>query len=261
MNQLQHYSAGSLRSLNFFCLSLFDNFKNVFNYKKASNAPLLALSNQLYDWNTSILSKVNSQSSLHNLTLEDVSLLKQKISLAMQNSSAKPSEVIADQLFFLAIGAIQVQFQTGSDQAWQLIDHSVNDFLNAQKEKRIYSLGLFSTAVAICLSILMLAPVQLNNISAPAPIKVPVKQTPVGSTDPVTISMLQLAYKKMQNGTCQLPQAGMLPPEQRHAFLSFVNNGVIEVEHVENLRLALGYVDCLYPQKLMGSSITLANLK
>jgi hypothetical protein len=67
----------------------------------------------------------------------------------------------------------------------------------------------------------------------------------------VTISMLQLAYQKMQSGTCQLPQAAMLPIEQRTAFLMFVNKGSIDVNHVEDLRLALGYVNCLYPQQLM----------
>ena len=55
----------------------------------------------------------------------------------------------------------------------------------------------------------------------------------------------------MKSGTCQLPQAAMLAPEQREAFLMFVNHGTVDVQHVENLRLALAYVNCLYPQELM----------
>jgi hypothetical protein len=73
------------------------------------------------------------------------------------------------------------------------------------------------------------------------------------------MSTLLLAYNKMKSGTCQLPQAAMLPPEQRQAFLRFVNNGVIEVQHVENLRMALGYVNCLYPQELMHSAASVGN--
>jgi len=71
------------------------------------------------------------------------------------------------------------------------------------------------------------------------------------TADPVTISMLQLAYNKMKSGTCQLPQAAMLPERQRQAFLAFVNQGTIDVNNVENLRQAFGYVSCLYPQELM----------
>jgi len=71
------------------------------------------------------------------------------------------------------------------------------------------------------------------------------------TADPVTISMLQLAYDKMKSGTCQLPQAAMLPERQRQAFLAFVNQGTIDVNNVENLRQAFGYVSCLYPQELM----------
>jgi hypothetical protein len=71
--------------------------------------------------------------------------------------------------------------------------------------------------------------------------------------------MLLLAYNKMKSGTCQLPQAAMLPPEQRQAFLMFVNKGIVEVQHVENLRLALGYVNCLYPQELMHPVVSAGN--
>ena len=78
-------------------------------------------------------------------------------------------------------------------------------------------------------------------------------------TDPVTMSTLLLAYNKMKSGTCQLPQAAMLPPEQRQAFLMFVNKGIVEVQHVENLRLALGYVNCLYPQELMHPVVSTGN--
>jgi hypothetical protein len=84
-------------------------------------------------------------------------------------------------------------------------------------------------------------------------------ETVAGETDPVSMSMLLLAYNKMKSGTCQLPQAAMLPPEQRQAFLMFVNKGVVEVQHVENLRLALGYVNCLYPQELMHPVVSAGN--
>lgn len=91
------------------------------------------------------------------------------------------------------------------------------------------------------------SPLEVFGISEAAKISETVKS----DADPVTMSMLKLTYQKMQSGTCQLPQAAMLPPEQRHAFLLFINKGVVEVQNVENLRLAINYVTCLYPQELM----------
>ena len=51
----------------------------------------------------------------------------------------------------------------------------------------------------------------------------------------------------------------MLPSEQRLAFLTFVNTGTIDIQHVQDLRQALGYVNCLYPQELMHPTPTYGN--
>jgi hypothetical protein len=218
-------------------------------YKNPSNARLSGLSSQLSHWNIERIAMKTATGQSQELAIEDVNFLKEMIHTAINNTSVKCSEVISDQILFLAIGAVQVQFQTGSDKAWKLVNQSIQSFLNAQKEKRIFLIGLVTTVFVICLSAMAIYNTQLrhvNNMSSNSPIA-----STEGATDPVTMSTLLLAYNKMKSGTCQLPQAAMLPPEQRQAFLLFVNNGTIEVQHVENLRLALGYVNCLYPQELM----------
>ncbi|MDI1298554.1 hypothetical protein [Methylotenera sp.] len=175
--------------------------------------------------------------------------LKELIQAAINKASVNYPEVIYDQLVFLAIGAVQTQSQTGSDKAWVLVNKSIQSFLSAQKDKRLFSLGLIAAAILICLSLITVPNPQTHHLDDTAQI-LPT-ETVASATDPVTMSTLLLAYTKMQSGTCQLPQAAMLPPEQRQAFLLFVNKGIVEVQHVENLRLALGYVNCLYPQELM----------
>jgi len=45
----------------------------------------------------------------------------------------------------------------------------------------------------------------------------------------------------------------MLQPEEREAFISFINNGHVELDSAANLKKSLQYVNCLYPQKLMGA--------
>lgn len=218
-------------------------------YRKSSNARLSGLSSQLSHWNIERIARKTTNGQSQELAIEDVNLLKEMIHTAINNTSVKCPEVISDQILFLVIGAVQVQFQTGSDKAWKLVNQSIQSFLNSQKEKRTFLFGLVTTVFVICLSAMAISNTQIhhiNNTSSNSPIA-----STEGATDPVTMSTLLLAYNKMKSGTCQLPQAAMLPPEQRQAFLLFVNNGTIEVQHVENLRLALSYVNCLYPQELM----------
>lgn len=191
--------------------------------------------------------KTNAQSL--DLTLEDMNLLKDIIQTTINKAKAKYPEVMSDQLLFLAIGAIQIQTQTGSDKAWQLVNQSIQTFLNTQQKKRSFLVVLSTTTLLITLSVMAILNSQMHHVRHKQSDSI--LSITEGATDPVTMSTLLLAYNKMKNGTCQLPQAAMLPPEQRQAFLNFVNNGTVEVQHVENLRLALGYVNCLYPQELM----------
>lgn len=230
-------------------LGSFSFLHSINAYKKASNTHLLGLSSQLNQWNIERIYRRTANGHPQDLSIEDVHLLKEMIHAAINKASVKYPEVVSDQLLFLAIGAIQVQSQTGSDQAWKLVNQSIQSFLTSQKEKRLLILGLITTAFVICLSAMFMTNSKINTINNT------LQHSPIeliaGTPDPVTISMLLLTYNKMKSGTCQLPQAAMLPPEQRQAFLMFVNQGVVEVQHVENLRLALGYVNCLYPQELM----------
>jgi hypothetical protein len=218
-------------------------------YVTKSNASLLALSNRLSHWNIERISRKKTNAQPLDLTVEDVNLLKEIIQTAINKATVKYPEVMSDQLLFLAIGAIQVQTQTSSDKAWQLVSQSIQTFLNTQQKTQSFLVGLSTITLLLSLSVMSMLNTQINHVSHRPPDS-PLSITE-GTTDPVTISTLLLAYNKMKSGTCQLPQAAMLPPEQRQAFLMFVNNGTVEVQHVENLRLALGYVNCLYPQELM----------
>lgn len=257
MNQTHSFPTGSLKYLNISYLCSLGFLQSLGAYKKTSNAYLLGLSSQLNHWNIERLSKNSANGKPQNLTIEDVNLLKDMIHVAINKASVKCPEVFSDQMLFLVIGAIQIQSQTSSDKAWKLVNQSIHNFLNSQKEKRTLLIGLVTTAFVICLSAMTLTNSKIHGTENPLQIS-PIESV-AGATDPVTMSTLLLAYNKMKSGTCQLPQAAMLPPEQRQAFLMFVNQGVIEVQHVENLRLALGYVNCLYPQELMHPVVSTGN--
>ena len=225
------------------------HLRKFLEYIFPGNTSLLSLTSDLCEWN-SIRVKQNQDSGLvQALSVEDIALIKHLIDAAIKRSSAECSEVFTDQILFLVIGAIQIQAQTHSDKAWQLVSQSIKNTVKSKNEKKWFQLSIYSTAFIICMSTMMISNSKIQEMQKTTS-SYSVEKV-IASTDPVTISMLELAYNKMKGGTCQLPQAAMLPVEQRNAYLNFINKGVIEVQHVENLRQALGYVNCLYPQELM----------
>lgn len=209
-------------------------------------APVYRLAGELRRWNATRLAALQPLSLPGALTLQDIASIK-----AIIQRAALPGldSVMQDQLFFLAVGAIHVQAQTGSTIAWRRFNQAIQMQLNSGGVSRAWSFGLL---VGLCMLWLMVSHVQHTQLHKAATEQDDTMLLASGGTaDPVTISLLQLAYNKMRNGTCQLPQAAMLPQAQREAFLLFVTEGTVDVEHVESLRQALGYVNCLYPQELM----------
>lgn len=215
---------------------------------RQANARLYELSHQIHQWNIARLLSSSKQA----LTIEDIHDLKELIQNCISKADLKQPDVIADQLLFLAIGAIQIEAQNGSDQAWQLVNRAIHNIAKPKKTTPTFMHYVGATLFAICILTTIATQTKTHTAPPVTPFTMPVSNTP----DPVTISMLNLTYHKMKAGTCQLPQAAMLPPEQRHAFLLFVNTGTVDVLHVEDLRLALGYVNCLYPQELMHPTST-----
>ncbi|MEZ0209505.1 MAG: hypothetical protein ACAH08_01025 [Methylophilus sp.] len=203
------------------------------------------LRQQLIAWNSQRMHVHGANAALNT---QDILHIRQLIEQAQHTANAELSPTLMDQWFFQAVGAIRVQSQTNVDTAWHLFDQSVHEQLGGQPFSRALSFGLMVTLCVVWMT--MVTPMH-----QPAQTEwSPLEETPFESgaiADPVTLSLLNLAYQKMQNGSCQLPQAAMLPDAQRQAFIMFVTKGKVDVDHVEQLRQALGYVSCLYPQELM----------
>lgn len=220
--------------------------------EKRSNASLYALSDHIHQWNIARISHNHLHGLSQNLSIENVLDLKSIIQNNLSKVRVAQAEVIADQLLFLAIGAIQIESQNGSNEAWRLVNGVIQNIAAPKKIKPTILLSAMAMLLVTCTLIATNTQRKMVTVTPALPLPMAVNHSP----DPVTISMLKLTYLKMKAGTCQLPQAAMLPPEQRHAFLMFVNTGSIDVYHVEDLRQALGYVNCLYPQELMHPTST-----
>lgn len=219
---------------------------------KTSKARLLGLSQQLCKWNAERNSIQPANVQPKDLSIEDVHFLKEIIHAEVKKTSARHPDVVSDQILFLVIGAIQIQSQNHSNEAWKLVEQSIRSFLQPEKEKRTLLLSFATAAlVVICVSATMLLSPKIKDVSNELALSQSSSTATIGNADPVTISLLLRIYNKMKDGTCQLPQTAMLPPEQRQAFLAFINEGKVDVRNAANLKLALGYVNCLYPQELM----------
>ncbi|KQT37837.1 hypothetical protein [Methylophilus sp. Leaf414] len=209
------------------------------------HAPLYMLRQQLVAWNSQRMHVHGASAALNT---QDILHIRQLIERAQHTADVALSPTLLDQWFFQAIGAIRVQSQTGVDTAWHLFEQSVHEQLGSQSFSRSLSFGLVVTLSVVWMT--MVTPMHQPTHTEWSPLEETQFESSA-TADPVTLSLLNLAYQKMQNGSCQLPQAAMLPDAQRQAFIMFVTNGKVDVDHVEQLRQALGYVSCLYPQELM----------
>jgi hypothetical protein len=204
----------------------------------------------LDEWRITRISNGNGKDLAQYLSFEDVHFLRTLISTEISKARIKQPEVVTDQILFLTIGAIQIESQSKSIEAWQLATKTIRSFSNPRNPEAFFSYSFATLALMICIGMGFYSHTNIHTIDQ-SPTGIFYEDNEISSTDPVTISMLTRAYSKMKAGTCQSPHADSLPPEQQHAFLKFVTNGVVDVHHVENLRLALDYVNCLYPQEFL----------
>jgi hypothetical protein len=249
LSQINSFQLGSFKNWNInnqysqSLLRLLKSSKSI-RYESISELP-----KKINHWNLERLEKRKIEGLPQDLSTGDISDVRILIQEAVDKSSMRSTKVFSDQLFFLTVGAIQIQSQTGSEKSWELLNQFVQSNINAKADRRVLLSGLL---VGITMAFMAAINQTSHNSHSISNISDnPLIQTSGSTADLVTISMLQLAYNKMKSGTCQLPQAAMLPDQQRNAFLLFVNKGTIDINDVENLRQAFGYVNCLYPQELM----------
>jgi hypothetical protein len=214
-------------------------------------ARLLALSSLLSDWNKQRQNGIVAGTEIKELSIDDVNILKEIIHSEVEITLGKNPDVISDQILFLFIGAIQMQTQAHSDDAWNLVHQSIQSFLSLEKKSSVLWLAASSILVVVAISGFLLFKPKPNDVVMVTALNNSSESATIGLAGPATLSVLLTIYNTMKDGSCQLPQVAMLPIEQREAYLAFINDGTVDVSNVENLKLALAHVHCLYPQKLM----------
>lgn len=229
-----------------------ENFRSQF--MRSGSSPVARLKNlggTLNNWNKSRYGRVKNGSEA-DLTIEDIKGLRQLINTEISRVKLNNSEIVGDQILFLAIGAIKLQLQSNSEKPWELVNSSIASFLKQDRQWDPMLIGVSAALVAMVLTIWTVNYKSTTNEYQNELFIENDSGTPIISEAGTnSVSNLVELYKKMKAGQCQLPQAAMLPALEREAFIAFINDGKVDVATADSLEKSLEYVSCLYPQKLM----------
>lgn len=211
-------------------------------------ARLNGLSDILSKWNQQRISGLNSTGA--DLSITDINILKDIIHTETSRLNLKNAEVVSDQILFMLIGAIKLQTQNRSAKPWALVNQSISNFTKPEKPKNLPLIALGFATLIVVFGAVTNSNFSHKNVESSDVFNVE-NRSSANESSSATVNNLVSMYNKMKEGNCQLPQAAMLQPQDREAFIAFINAGKVEIGTAANLNNALGYVHCLYPQKLM----------
>lgn len=211
-------------------------------------ARLNGLSDILNKWNQQRIARPNTAEA--DLSITDINILKDIIHTETSRLKLKNNEVVSDQILFMLIGAIKLQIQNKSAKPWELVNQSISNFIKPEKSNNLSLLALFFITLIVVFGAVTNNNFLHKNTESPDVLNME-NRLSANELSSSTVNNLVSMYNKMKEGNCQLPQAAMLQPQDREAFIAFINAGKVEIGTAANLNNALGYVHCLYPQKLM----------
>jgi hypothetical protein len=213
---------------------------------KTPQARLKGLSLALKKWNQGrIENSFNIERS--DLSEAQIESLKQLVNTETSKLRNKEADVLAEQILFLLIGAIKLQSQNDSNKMWEMVDSGITAFIQPQK-------SFYSAINLISITLLVITLLAISaNLAMRKEIKSKVYPEEIYADEGrnATVNNLVSLYNEMKKGSCQLPQAAMLQEKERESFITFINDGVVNIESAADLKNALAHVNCLYPQKLM----------
>lgn len=224
---------------------------------KTQLARLLKLSGSIEKWSQDCIS--SNKEVIKELSIRDVQALRRLIENEVSSIDTDEPSVVTDQVLFLIIGAVKVQAQSSSSTTWPLVNQTIKELVSPRKKQN--SVMLFSLLGFVLIAGFALTLLSINNKNTPATALSPIEVAqgmPINQVGSQTVDNLINVYHKMQSGECQLPQALVLQPKDREAFIAFVTEGKVTINTAESLKKSLEYADCNYPQKLMKNPLNLS---
>lgn len=235
--------------------------------EKSSPTPhgrLLSLFNILEDWleAPSIREQLNGQFSKP----KNAKLLQSFLSAEAAKAGAVMPEILANQLYFMAISAIndalEVNIHAAHSHAFIHAKSAANALILAQtqKEFHIKKSSVYAIAASFFVAIIVAGSwFTLRESSAPAMLAQTSSQAtlvamPIASPDQTAALMAQL--EQMRHGNCQLIEAIQLPDSQKGIYINMVVNGQVSTDPREQ-QIAIELLKktrCNYTPMLMANS-------
>lgn len=235
--------------------------------EKSSPTPhgrLLSLFDILEDWleAPSIREQLNGQFSKP----KNAKILQNFLSAEAAKAGAVMPEILANQLYFMAISAIndtlEVNIHEASSRSFIHARSAANALILAQtqKEFHIKKSSAYAVAASFFVAIIVVGSwFTLRESSAPAMLAQTSSQAtlvalPIASPDQTAALMAQL--EQMRHGNCQLIEAIQLPDKVKGIYLNMVVNGQVSTDPQEQLIAMelLKNTRCNYTPMLMANS-------
>ena len=238
--------------------------------KKSSSKPqarLLSLFDILEDWLDAPNSRQQSMPS-ENLTQENLPLttshqLQDFLALEAAKAGAALPEMLANQLYFMAVAAAQEKLQANNPLSLSHAKNAASALIAAQTEKefRIAKSSAYAIAASF-LGALVVAGGLFMHKADLAPLAKVAQTKPVVATIPSQIataqqtSALLAQLDQMRKGNCQLIEALQLPDSYKKVYFENVVLGQIStnIEDQKIVHQLLDMVRCNYTPMLMANS-------
>jgi hypothetical protein len=237
--------------------------------EKSSAKPqdrLLNLFDILEDWLDA--PAVNTQHNAIKINQTNSGALKKFLTTEATKAGAEMPEMLADQLYFMAVAAIQEKLQSSNSQiSFSHAKNAARALIAAQckKEFHIQKSAAYAIAASFLIAVLGLSYSSILNLENGAKTLVASQsalltnensEEPAAIANPEQTAALVAQLELMRHGNCQLIEAIQLPESQKAIYINMVVNGRVSTDPKEQV-IAMDLIKrtrCNYTPMLMANS-------
>lgn len=238
--------------------------------EKSSNEPharMLALFDILSDWLS--LPNVSEQISEQDFVKTEHTILQNYLTTQAEKAGAAMPEVLANQLYFMAITATNGALEAKQDMAFSPSFTHAKSAANAlilaqtQKEFHIKKSYAYAIAASFIAVVVVAGSLFLHERQSANPMQIalateaqPTLISTAAIANPEDTSALIAQINLMRKGNCQLPEALQMPDSYKKVYFENIVAGQISTDPEEQklVRELLKIVRCNYTPMLMSNS-------
>ena len=240
--------------------------------EKSSQTPqgrLLSLFDILEDWldAPNIAPTIRQQIGEQFSNPKHAKILQDYLTLEAAKAGAAMPEMLASQLYFMAISATQEKLYANNYKGLSHAKSAANALILVQTTKELliakssaYAMAASFTAVVVIAGFLLMPNLnqatKTQQIAVLKPLTAPVLDTSEHSVSPEHTAALMAQLEQMRHGNCQLIEAIQLPDNVKGIYINMIVNGQVSTDSQEQ-KIAMELLKktrCNYTPMLMANS-------